>query len=110
MPQSDYDCITVPSPDCCCTWCLSGKVAELLLCGAGVLVSDAAAAYRIAVQNGAVSAAEPVTLTDKATGQEQTVAEVKLYGDVVLRLVSGSFQAGSCLLPDCMSSNFCCAI
>ncbi|KAK9805108.1 hypothetical protein WJX73_009028 [Symbiochloris irregularis] len=58
----------------------------------GILVTDAAAAYKIAVQNGAVSAAEPVTLTDKATGQEQTVAEVLLYGDVVLRLVSGSFQ------------------
>lgn len=44
------------------------------------------------MRNGAVSAAEPVTLTDQATGQQQTVAEVQLYGDVVLRLVSGSFQ------------------
>jgi 4-hydroxyphenylpyruvate dioxygenase len=34
----------------------------------------------------------PSTYQDAATGTEQVVAEVKLYGDVVMRLVSGSFQ------------------
>ena len=34
----------------------------------------------------------PTTLADAASGTEQTVAEVALYGDVVMRFVSGSFQ------------------
>ena len=34
----------------------------------------------------------PLTLHDEATGTSQCVAEVKLYGDVVLRFVSGSYK------------------
>lgn len=50
------------------------------------------------MQNGAKGMQEPTVLTDSETGDEQTVAEVLLYGDVVLRLVSGSFQVGSSCL------------
>lgn len=55
-------------------------------------MGDAAAAHEAAVRNGAVSVLEPAVLTDSATGTQQTVAEVVLYGDVVLRLISGSYQ------------------
>ncbi len=59
---------------------------------AGVLVEDAAEAHRQATAHGARSALEPQTLRDEASSTEQVVAEVELYGDVVLRFVSGSFQ------------------
>ena len=61
-------------------------------CLPGVVVKDAEQAHAAAVSHGAHSVQAPVTLTDPATGQKQTVAEVVLYGDVVLRLVSGPFQ------------------
>lgn len=63
-----------------------------VLCTAGVLVEDAAEAHRKATAGGAISKVEPVTLKDEATGTEQVVSEVHLYGDVVLRFVSGSYQ------------------
>lgn len=59
-------------------------------------MADAEAAYRTATQNGAVGIQEPTVLTEAATGAQQTVAEVQLYGDVVLRLISGSYQVCSC--------------
>ncbi|CAM6102953.1 unnamed protein product [Calypogeia fissa] len=55
----------------------------------GVLVDDAEEAFRIAVGNGAVGVLEPVVLTDElSSGGKTKLAEVTLYGDVVLRLVS----------------------
>ncbi|KAK9818981.1 hypothetical protein WJX81_007343 [Elliptochloris bilobata] len=58
----------------------------------GVLVEDARLAYATAVANGARGVLPPRELADGATGTSQAVAEVALYGDVVLRFVSGSFQ------------------
>ena len=52
-------------------------------CAVGVHVADAAAAYEAAVSRGAVPRAGP------RTHSECTTAEVQLYGDVVLRFVSG---------------------
>ena len=60
--------------------------------GVGVLVKDAEQAHAAALNHGARSVLSPVTLTDPTTGQQQTVAEVVLYGDVILRLVSGPYQ------------------
>ncbi len=59
---------------------------------AGVLVEDAADAHQKATANGAISRLEPAKLKDEETGTEQVVSEVLLYGDVVLRFVSGSYQ------------------
>lgn len=56
------------------------------------MVEDAAAAYQASVAAGGVGVLPPTTLQDKASGTTQVIAEVKLYGDVVLRYVSGSFQ------------------
>lgn len=58
----------------------------------GIEVEDAAEAYRIAVENGAVSIAEPATLVNEATGAKAVVSEVLLYtkGDVALRFISFS--------------------
>ncbi|KAF1791098.1 Glyoxalase/Bleomycin resistance protein/Dihydroxybiphenyl dioxygenase [Phytophthora cactorum] len=58
----------------------------------GILVGDAKAAYEISVQNGGVGVQEPHTLTDKKSGKTTIVSEVKLYGDVVIRWVSGDFE------------------
>ncbi|MEW5303742.1 MAG: hypothetical protein WDW36_006402 [Sanguina aurantia] len=57
----------------------------------GVVVDDARLAYEIAVKHGGKSVLEPLVLEEKADGGSLTVAEVALYGDVVLRFVSGSF-------------------
>lgn len=57
----------------------------------GLLVEDAADAYHTSVKNGGIPVLEPTTLTDAATGASQVISEVKLYGDVVLRYVSGPF-------------------
>lgn len=58
----------------------------------GLAVGDAKEAYDASVKNGAVGVLEPKTLTDKASGKSAVVAEVKLYGDVVMRYVSGDFD------------------
>ena len=60
-------------------------------------MGDARRAHDIAVRNGARSAQEPTVLTSPS-GEDQTVSEIELYGDVVLRFVSGSFQVcAACL-------------
>lgn len=54
----------------------------------GVKVKDAAEAYRISVEHGATGVSPPAELADGRTGGRSTVAEVRLYGDAVLRFVS----------------------
>ncbi len=58
----------------------------------GISVADAGTAFEAAVAHGATAVQPPTTLADEASGTEQTVAEVALYGDVVMRFVSGSFR------------------
>ena len=60
---------------------------------AGVEVADARQAFEAAVAGGATPVQPPTLLEDAASGTQQTVGEVALYGDVVLRLVSGSYKA-----------------
>jgi 4-hydroxyphenylpyruvate dioxygenase len=57
----------------------------------GILVADAKEAFEVACKNGARPAQEPTVLKD-ANGAEQVVSEIELYGDVVLRFVSGAYQ------------------
>lgn len=56
----------------------------------GIEVEDAAEAYKVAVENGAVSFAEPCSFVDEATGGKVVMAEVKIYtkGEVALRFIS----------------------
>ena len=66
----------------------------------GVEVADAAAAYAAAVANGARAALAPVELRGAAgagAGGACVIAEVEMYGDVVMRFVSGA--AGAAFLP-----------
>ncbi|RLN77701.1 hypothetical protein BBJ28_00010575 [Nothophytophthora sp. Chile5] len=44
------------------------------------------------VKNGGIGVLEPKTLKDEASGKTTIVSEVKLYGDVVVRWVSGDFD------------------
>ncbi|OQR87843.1 4-hydroxyphenylpyruvate dioxygenase [Achlya hypogyna] len=57
-----------------------------------ITVDDAAAAYEISVKNGAVGVCSPKTSKDATTGEVMVISEVKLYGDVVLRYVSGNYK------------------
>lgn len=57
----------------------------------GVLVDDARDAYDQCVANGAKGVRTPVTLTHD-NGESAVVSEVELYGDVVLRFISGDYQ------------------
>lgn len=65
-------------------------------CLAGVVVADAKQAYERSVAYGAVAVQPPIMLRDKGSNKEQTVAEILLYGDCVLRFVSGDFEVRYC--------------
>ena len=56
-----------------------------------IRVGDAAEAYNAATANGAVGVLAPVTVTDRKTGKSATYSEIKQFGDVVLRWVSGDY-------------------
>eukprot|EP00798_Chlamydomonas_sp_ICE-L_P025336 gene25336-10993_t len=58
----------------------------------GLLVDDADDAFQQSVANGALPVLPPYKSIDATSGQEQTISEVSLYGDVVLRYVSGQFE------------------
>ena len=64
----------------------------------GVRVEDAAAAFEACVKHGGVAVTPPRVLTSGGKGDAtggtstgKTIAEVRLYGDVVLRFVSGDY-------------------
>lgn len=57
----------------------------------GLLVEDSKRAFEVATQHGATAVQGPVTLVDDQSSTSFTVSEVSLYGDVVLRFVSGDF-------------------
>ncbi|KAG7669161.1 putative 4-hydroxyphenylpyruvate dioxygenase [Nannochloris sp. 'desiccata'] len=56
-----------------------------------IRVSDAEEAFQTSVENGAIAVQQPTVLKDEITGTSSTVSEVVLYGDVVLRYVSGDY-------------------
>jgi hypothetical protein len=64
---------------------------------AGLLVEDAADAFAQATANGGVGVLPPTRLDDTkgGAGGGAVVSEVKLYGDVVLRFVSGDYAVGT---------------
>jgi 4-hydroxyphenylpyruvate dioxygenase len=66
----------------------------------GILVDDADEAYHVSVENGAVPVMEPRVLSDDAKGGKMVMAEVKLYGDVVLRYVSNKQGFKGPMLPN----------
>jgi 4-hydroxyphenylpyruvate dioxygenase len=59
----------------------------------GLEVDDAAAAFKESVAGGAVPVLSPTALGGEGE-QQQTIAEVVLYGDVVLRYVSSESSGG----------------
>ena len=58
-------------------------------------MDDAAEAYARAVADGGVGVLEPTEMADCEGGEggAAVISEVKLYGDVVLRFVSGDDKA-----------------
>ncbi|XP_010542713.1 PREDICTED: 4-hydroxyphenylpyruvate dioxygenase [Tarenaya hassleriana] len=68
------------NPAVCCSFFASHGLSVRAV---GIEVEDAESAFSISVANGAVPSSPPVVLAGAVT-----IAEVKLYGDVVLRYVS----------------------
>eukprot|EP00804_Cyclotella_cryptica_P009673 CCRYP_011222-RA/>CCRYP_011222-RA protein AED:0.02 eAED:-0.02 QI:0/-1/0/1/-1/1/1/0/464 len=54
----------------------------------GIAVENVTQAYLNAVENGAVSVLEPTVVPSHCGGKECAMAEIQLYGDVVLRFVN----------------------
>ena len=61
------------------------------LCLAGISVEDAKQAFEVAVQHGGRPVHQP-TVLQGPDGQTAAISEVEMYGDVVMRFMSGSFQ------------------
>lgn len=57
-----------------------------------IRVTNATEAYAISTKNGAIGVLKPHELIDKMTGESMTISEIKMFGDVVIRWVSGSFS------------------
>ena len=58
----------------------------------GVLVADAADAYNKSVANGAKGVLAPTIIKDKATGGSTCISEIEMFGDTVIRWISGDFS------------------
>ncbi len=72
-------------------------------------MGDASEAFTQSVANGAIPVLEPVQLRDELSGGTLVLAEVKLYGDVVLRYISGSYEVQRCRRsPSCACAVFRC--
>ena len=52
-----------------------------------IIVSDVQEAFKTMVLNGAVSVLPPTTMVDKSGRGSASIAEIQVYGDVVLRLI-----------------------
>jgi hypothetical protein len=61
----------------------------------GLQVGDATQAYEVSVANGAKGVRPPTKLQD-GSGGSAIVSEVLLYGDVVLRYISGKWEVRCC--------------
>ena len=58
----------------------------------GIRCGDAAEAYAKSTANGARGVKEPYTKVDKLTGKSMTISEIGMFGDTVIRWVSGDFD------------------
>jgi 4-hydroxyphenylpyruvate dioxygenase len=85
------------------------RLPPLPLKSAGLLVDDAAAAYEASVANGATAVRPPTLLREEPDGGSSSaaavVSEVGLYGDVVLRYVSGQWQVRVCVSGEARRAN-----
>lgn len=57
----------------------------------GIECEDARVAFATAVSNGATPVTPPHDLVDRLTGKTQTLAEIRYFGDTIMRFVSGDF-------------------
>lgn len=55
-------------------------------------MADAKEAYEQSTAHGAIGVTPPAVLRDDASATEQVIAEILMYGDCLLRFVSGSYQ------------------
>lgn len=55
----------------------------------GILVKDAKLAHDVSVANGAISVLQPTELNDEKKSLTMLISEIRLYGDTVIRWISG---------------------
>lgn len=58
----------------------------------GIRVADAADAYAKSTANGGIGVLPPATLVDKASGKSMVISEIQMFGDTVIRWVSGDYD------------------
>jgi 4-hydroxyphenylpyruvate dioxygenase len=69
----------------------------------GITVDDASEAYNVAVANGAHGVLAPTTLHDEKSKTSATISEIKMFGDSVIRWISGDYKGA--FLPNYEASN-----
>lgn len=57
-----------------------------------IRVADAAEAYNVATANGALGVLPPHTVTDRYTKKTAVISEIRLFGDTVIRWLSGDYD------------------
>ncbi len=58
----------------------------------GITVASAQEAYEQSIKNGGIGVLPPTELVDRFTGKKSLIAEIKMFGDVVIRWISGDYQ------------------
>ena len=58
----------------------------------GLKVQDSNEAYTASVANGAIGVLAPTLLTDRHSKTTVTISEIQLFGDTVVRFISGDFE------------------
>mmetsp|Transcript_27648 Transcript_27648/g.38090 ORF Transcript_27648/g.38090 Transcript_27648/m.38090 type:complete len:385 (+) Transcript_27648:221-1375(+) len=57
-----------------------------------IKVDDSELAYQTCMKNGAVGVLEPITMIDSKSLKSAVISEIKMFGDVVIRWMSGDFD------------------
>ena len=58
----------------------------------GIKVVDSELAYTLSVANGAEGILRPTLIVDRCTQKSIVISEIKLFGDTVLRWISGDYE------------------
>eukprot|EP01035_Chromulina_nebulosa_P017023 gene17023-22529_t len=57
-----------------------------------LVVEDSTEAYNISTINGAIGKLSPTTLIDRKTNEVSVISEIQLFGDTVIRWISGNYS------------------
>jgi 4-hydroxyphenylpyruvate dioxygenase len=63
-----------------------------------IKVGDATAAYEEGIKGGAIGHTAPYTVVDRKSGKSMVISEIKQFGDVIIRWISGDYDGA--VLPN----------